>query len=363
MSRGAARLTVKGDLPRRRFEKQILDRSTKFEELRTDRARVELHIRSLTGQLRNAERWLPQLALMRPDMNAAELLGRIRWHRSDLIKHASELARLEREQFGPEPDRFRFEPGREDIIKMKQAMDVLESVRGPYDYRVVEGIGEGGATEPTAWTAVLWSFRATEYPSIWWSEDDDATFTKAWNFDPYYAVDRGILTGRFTVTNPAPFDWPFVEEDHDWSQLMVAIALEFDVPAQDFDAQVFYEANMALGLSPFYDARDHFHFVSAIACEQPDASTGAPASLSDFEHVGEPIQNSPGHFEQTRQIDVARNYSVRAGVSSRIHLGMTWNLSLASGVGGTMNDAWDNLVIFRPDNEDIWGVKVTAVPV
>jgi hypothetical protein len=347
------------------LKKRILQKRTEFENLLEKRMRTELHLRTLTQQLRNPNEWLWHLSQIRPGIQAVDVIQRLQTRRTELIKQASALSKQEREQFGLDPDRFRFEPTREDIEKMKQQMYVLQRLleARPRDVRLV---ADGEPEEPSCslWSGVLWSYEGTEYPHLWWSEDDDATYDKEWHFDPYYDIHRGILHGRFSVDNPAPFNIPIIEEKHDWSQLVVTLALAFDVPAPDCDAQVLYQAEMVLGISPNYNARDYIHYVSAILCEQPDASTGHPSSLSDFERIGNAIWNDPdSSTQQTEPVSVSRSFSVRAGIRSRIHLGFTWNLSVASGIAGTASGCWDNFVIFPPMGEDTWGVKVTMVPV
>lgn len=364
--------------PRREVNRTIIDKPTASGRYYQKRMQAELRLRSLTRKLNEVHNWLPLLPITRPDLEPKEFLHRLQERHAQIVKEIQELRQNEKEigGFRPELDRDQFEPDRADIAKMKVIMDVLDGIREgtrglgslaeeDTGFAVVGPVQvELGALACQAQSGLLSSWNFTEYPGFWWTDDDEATTSQdGWHFDPNYDFTRGIVYGRFSVDNPAPFDWPFVEESHDWAQLMKCAALSFEIPAPDCDSQVLYEARMWLVVNPSYNAHDYLFTAQALLFEQHDASTGAPTQLSDFERLGEGFWHDPGsEHDRIEPISIARNYSVPKGVASRVHLGLTWNMSVASGVAGTSNVSWDQLRIGPPTGEDTWGLKYNIVP-
>ncbi|NOQ13437.1 MAG: hypothetical protein GQ583_03020 [Methyloprofundus sp.] len=335
---------------------------TEFEKIYETWTRTKLELHAVTQRLQQVHQWLPTWTGLHSNKEAHLKFKELSQRRTELIKELNRLQQGELKKFfqpGFPASPGGFEPSREKLEEavliqkvQEQSTQILPRPRG-------------GGTEPPPRTLVLWSYELIEYPSIRWSDDSSATFSKTiYPFNPHNNVQRGIVSTRCRINNPAPFDWPFIEEEHDWAQLMVCAALSFDIPAPSEDSLVFYETKLMFALAPDFSVRDYMFFGSCLLFEQHDAATGAPESMGDFEHLGNGYRSSPGSpLAHNEVVSVARNYFVPAGQPSKVHLGFQWNLSISSGDGGTFPYFVDRFIVFQPPGSDVWGLKVTQVPV
>jgi hypothetical protein len=254
-----------------------------------------------------------------------------------------------------------FYPNLEKIKKAMALARVIEHMRHyPFPLEQFWGESEDGETPSEPWTTTLMAYDMTVFPDIKWS-DNGATFSGEWLFDPNSYITEGILAVKGWVDVPTPFDWPIYEESPNHAQLAKTAAMTFNVPAPSCDCLVLYEAQLLIGLNCYFDADDWFFIASSLLCVQPDASAAMPSGVADFDRIEPKIQLAHESGPQIKSFYLSGSYPVKAGIKSRVHLGMHWNLSITNGCGGTCG-GWDNFIIFRPHGSDVWGLKVTMVP-
>lgn len=337
--------------------------------------RRKLELRSLTARLQHADDWMPRLQAQ--GLQPAQVFESLHRRRHELLRKLAEYSQEEREDIEKRSFHRRYadeQTGRPDLAvvqavgKKKSLLDNVFSSRSDSVIKSSDTLQELLDSSCSCSTRILQTdfLSFNEYPGIEWKEnkEEDVQFWKVFGLGPADDLTRSVLAWRAGIINPAPFDWPLYEERNDWAQLCINAAVTFDIPAPRCDSYVFYEATVVLALSPYFNATDYFLYSSCILCEQPDASQGAPTDLGDFEYLGNGITISDSSSDsQIEQINLARSFFVPKRTASKVHVGFTWNCNVASGEGGTALSCWNNFIVFRPASADIWGLKVTTVPV
>lgn len=337
---------------------------TEFDKLYARRLMVEAQLRSLNSRLRHAHEWLPMFVMMHPDRKPADVLKGLRGQQLKLMETFADL-RAKGAGERPVEKKKPSIPGAEtfpDIEKLNKAIAIAKVI--DRDHLFQEGhavLAQGPAPPNEPWSGTLWAYDWTAFEDITWS-DDDATFSGEWAwFDPNLDITRGILAMKGWVDVPPPFDWPIYEEPGHHAQLAKTAAMTFNVPPPTRDCLVYYEARLLLGLNPYFDADQWCLFVDSLLCVQPDASAAMPSGLVDFNVIDPRITLADELEPRIKSSYLSGSYIARAGVLSRVHLGMHWNLSMTNGCGGT-SGGWDNFIILTPAGSDIWGLKVAVVP-
>ena len=346
----------------------VVKKRSKLDELWGRRTQIQLQLRTLNRRLEHAHEWMPLVTTLEPEKKPALILKNLQEKKVKLMRALGELQKQgigepQRRPLPPLPDGGGL-PDRKRLSEMVIILRELDKLYGVFERGGFSFSFDDEEPSCPSWANVLWAYELKTFPEIRWS-DDDASYSGDWLFDPYYDIRRGIIGQKGWVSVESPPFYAIWDDPHH-AQLTRYAALTFEIPAPECDSNVFYEAELLIGLNTTPDSIDssQWYLISnALLNVQPDASSPGPAGLADFEWIEPRIEMSDSFQDpRIRSSHLTGQYFARQGVPSKVHIGFHWNLSVTNGSGGTCG-GWDNFIIFCPAGSNVWGLKVSIIPV